>query len=202
MLGLYIDRPSPVHRLPAGYKLLMLAAGSVGLFWLRSPAGLLAALLAILGAVAVARLPVWAVAKQLRPLLPALAGIFLLHGWSTTWALGAAVVLRFVALVLLATLVSLTTPVSAMMGVLERSLPTFDPLLRRVGLSASKLSLLLLLTIRFIPVLLTQLQEIQAAQWARGVSRPGLTLWLPLLVKTLHLAEQVTEALDARGYED
>ncbi|MEO0407703.1 MAG: energy-coupling factor transporter transmembrane protein EcfT [Cyanobacteria bacterium P01_A01_bin.135] len=202
MLGLYVDRPSPVHRLPAGFKLLVLAVAGIGLFWLRSPAGLLAMLALLLGAIALARLPLRLVLGQLKPLLPLLGAILLLHGWTTSWGTGGVVVLRFVVLLLLATLVSMTTTVSAMMAVLERWLPPFNPLLRRLGLSADSVALLLVLAIRFIPVLLAQVQEIQAAQWARGVSRSALTLWMPLLVKTLRLADQVTEALNARGYGD
>ncbi|MGF1512849.1 MAG: energy-coupling factor transporter transmembrane component T family protein [Elainellaceae cyanobacterium] len=196
MLGLYIPRASPIHRLPAAVKLLTLACAGVGLFWMRSVAGLLVALGVVTLGAAVARLPPRQVAQQLRPLMPVLLGILLLHGWATTWEAGVAVVLRFVVLVLLAAVVSLTTQVTAMMDVLERSL---RPLVR-FGVPVDTVTLILMLTVRFIPVLLAQIQEIQAAQQARGVSRPALTLWVPLLVKTLRLADQVTEALDARGY--
>ncbi|MGF1538472.1 MAG: energy-coupling factor transporter transmembrane component T family protein [Elainellaceae cyanobacterium] len=202
MLGLYISRPSPIHRLPASSKLLLLACAGIGLFWLHSVGALLLGLGLVLGSAAAARLPPRQVTKQLRPILPVLLGIWLLHGWATTWETGTIVVLRFGVLVLLATVVSLTTRVSAMMAVLERSLRPFEFVLKRAGLSVSTVTLMLVLTIRFIPVLLTQLQEIQAAQQARGVSRPALTLWMPLLLKTLRLADQVTEALDARGYGD
>ena len=202
MLGLYIARSSPIHRLPAGLKLLGLAMAGIGLFWLQSIVGLILGLLLVAGAIVLARLPLKAVVGQLRPLLPLLGGIFLLHGWATSWATGGVVVLRFLILLLLATLVSVTTPVSAMMTVLERSLPPFSPLLKRCGLSVSSVSLMLVLAVRFIPVLLAQLRDIQAAQQARGVFRPAVTLWLPLLVRTIRLAEQVTEALDARGYGD
>ncbi|MGB3614768.1 MAG: energy-coupling factor transporter transmembrane protein EcfT, partial [Elainellaceae cyanobacterium] len=196
MLGLYIPRPSPIHRLPAATKLLLLAGAGLGLFWLQSLWGMLLALLLAVGGAAVARLPAGQVLRQLQPLLPMLLGILLLHGWVTTWEIGATVVLRIVVLVLLAALVSLTTPVTAMMDVVERSLQPFERRLKRVGLSAATVTLVLVLAIRFIPVLLEQLQEIQDAQRARGVSRPALTLWVPLLVKTLRLADQVTEALD------
>ncbi len=198
MLGLYVSRASPIHRLPAAVKLLALTCAGIGLFWVRSPVALAGALAGGTVCVVIAQLPPRRVIHQLRPLFPLLLFIFLLHGWATTWETGAVVVLRFGLLVLLATVVSLTTQVTAMMAVLERSLRPLE----RVGVPVAAVTLLLLLTIRFIPVLFEQLQEIQAAQQARGVSRPALTLWLPLLLKTLRLADQVTEALDARGYGD
>jgi len=161
---------------------------------------MLLALLLTAAGIAISRLPVGQVLRQLRPLLPMLVGILLLHGWVTTWTTGATVVLRIVVLVLLAALVSLTTPMMAMMDVVERSLRPFERLLGWAGLSVATITLMLVLAVRFIPVLLEQLQDIQNAQRARGMSRPALTLWVPLLVKTLRLADQVTEALDARGY--
>jgi biotin transport system permease protein len=58
------------------------------------------------------------------------------------------------------------------------------------------------IALRFIPVLLEQIRDIQDAQRARGIDRPVITFLVPLLVRTLHLADSLADAIDARGYSD
>ncbi|HYD64830.1 energy-coupling factor transporter transmembrane component T, partial [Azospirillum sp.] len=96
-----------------------------------------------------------------------------------------------------ATLVTLTTRVSDMVETLERALAWLRPL----GVNAGKVSLMLALTIRLVPVLLAQAQEIRMAQRARGVERSAVALLVPLMVKTLRMADDLADALEARGYD-
>lgn len=197
MLGLYIHRDSPVHALPAGGKLIALAAAATGAFFVADPALLGATLTACLGLFALARLPLGTVGEQLRPLLPVLLLFFVLQALFVGWEAGAVTVGRFALLVLLASLVTLTTRASDMIDTLERALGVLRPL----GVNAGKLSLMLALTIRLIPVLLGLVQEIRMAQRARGVERNALALLVPLMVKILRMADHLTDALEARGYD-
>jgi biotin transport system permease protein len=123
--------------------------------------------------------------------------IFLVHGWFTSWTLGFLVVLRFAVLLLLALLVTFTTRISEMIEVLERA---FRPL-AVFGVNPEKLSLMLSLALRFIPLLFEKFQEIREAQRARGLDRNILALLMPLLIKTLRMAGDLTDAIDARGYD-
>lgn len=197
MLGLYLHRDSPVHAFPVGGKLAALAVAATGLFFVTNPFAIGAALAGALGLFALARLPLGAVLGQIRPLLPVLVLLFAVQAAFDGWEAGAVTAGRLTLLVLLASLVTLTTRASDMIDALERGLGWLRPL----GVNAGKVSLMLALTIRLIPVLLDLVQEIRMAQRARGVERSALALLVPLLVKTMRMADHLSDALEARGYD-
>lgn len=199
MLGLYLHRDSPIHRLPAGVKMGGLLAVTVGVLILPGAWGAAAA--AILGIVllAAARLPVGAVLRQLRPPVVMLTLLFGLQALlaGTGGQETAIAVARFAALILVATLVTLTSRITDMVDLFER---VFG-LLRPVGVNPAKLALMLALTIRFIPLLAEQVREVRMARQARGVERSIAALFVPLLVKIFTMADDLTAALEARGYD-
>ncbi|MFQ6691147.1 energy-coupling factor transporter transmembrane protein EcfT, partial [Bordetella pertussis] len=61
------------------------------------------------------------------------------------------------------------------------------------------LALALALALRFIPEIWRNYQEIREAQAARGLGAHPLALLVPLVVRTLKRAEEVAQAIDARG---
>ena len=79
MIPLYIHRHSPIHRIAAGPKLLLLLAASTAIFFLEPLWLLLAALLAAIGLYRLARLPFATLASALRPVLIVGALIFALQ---------------------------------------------------------------------------------------------------------------------------
>ena len=83
-LALYVPAASPVHRLPAGAKLLCLAALAVLLF---ARPTLTVAVTALVGTLAVglgvARLPVAVLARQARAVLWWLVALFVVHALVT-----------------------------------------------------------------------------------------------------------------------
>lgn len=196
-LGLYIPRTSIIHALPAHLKLLGLMLAGVGVFATRDGVLLGIGLAIVLSLIVLAKLPLQAIWQQFRPLLLLLLMILLLHGLWGDWDAGGIAVLRFTILVGLATIVSLTTRVSEMIEAIEQAL---NPL-SRLGINSAKVSLTLALSLRLIPVLLDQMQQIREAQQARGLDRHLLALLVPLLVKTLRMADELSDALDARGYD-
>jgi biotin transport system permease protein len=135
--------------------------------------------------------------QQVRPIVPLLICLYLLQGVLQSWQMGAVIVLRILLLMLLANLVTFTTRMSDMIDTLERALQP----LARFGIQPAKISMMLAIAIRFIPVLLEQAHAIREAQWARGLDRNMLALLVPLLIKTLKMADDLTDALDARCYE-
>ncbi len=196
MLGLYIPRDSPIHRLPAGLKVAALIVAGIGILAVGDPVPL-AGLLAGVGALfAVARLA-GAVVAHLRPVLLLALFFFAVHVLLGDVRTGVITVLRFVILIALATLVTLTTRVSDMVDTLERGLRP----LRIVGINPDKASLMISLAIRFVPVLMEQVRSIQEAQRARGLERSVIAVAVPLIVKTLRMANSLTEAIEARGYD-
>lgn len=199
MLGLYLHRESAIHRLPAGAKLGGLLLVTILVLALPGAWGALAAGAVGAAVLAAAKLPVWRVLKELRAPVVMLTLLFgfqaLLAGGG--WEETAVAVARFAALILLATLVTLTTRVMDMVELFER----LFGLLRPVGVNPAKMALMLALAIRFIPLLGEQVREVRMAQRARGVERNIAALFVPLLVKILTMADDLTAALEARGYD-
>ena len=197
MLSLYVPGDSIVHRLPAGAKLLILFTGSVALFVVSGIPVHAGELLVVAGLYRAARLPWRAVLRQLRPALLFLVPIFLFHVFLTDWRLGLETVLRILVLLLFAVLVTLTTRLSDMIDVVERAARP----LRHAGVSPSKVGMMLSMVIRFIPLMMREAGEILEAQRARGLDRSAIALLVPLLIKTLKMADDLSDAIEARGYD-
>jgi biotin transport system permease protein len=202
-LALYVPRASPVHRAPAGVKLLALVGLGALLFavpTLPVAAGALAAV--VLTGLAAARLPVRLLARQVRAVAVWVAAIVVVHALVTDVRTGLETALRLLALVLAAAVVTATTRVTAMVAVVERVCAP----LRVVGVRPARVGLALAMTLRFIPLVAERADRIREAQAARGGSVRGVrglaALVVPLLVSVLQLAHTVSEALDARGADD
>jgi biotin transport system permease protein len=202
-LALYVPRASPVHRAPAGGKLLALAALSVLLFAVPTLAVVAGALVGVVAVgVVVARLPASVLTRQARSVLWWLVALFVLHTLVTDVGTGTVTVLRLLALVLAAAVVTATTRVTAMVAFIER---VCWPL-QFVGVRPARIGLVVAMAVRFIPLISERADRIREAQAARGGSVGGLrgltTTVVPLLVQVLQLAHTVSEALDARGADD
>jgi biotin transport system permease protein len=102
---------------------------------------------------------------------------------------------RVVAAILIAGLLVLTTRVSDLLDAFERGLHPF----RRLGVEPQRVALVLAVTITTIPVLARLAAGVREAQRARGVrvSIPGFVI--PFLVVSLKHADELGEALTARG---
>ncbi|MBM7773158.1 biotin transport system permease protein [Actinokineospora baliensis] len=194
MLSLFHEARSPVHAVPAGAKLLVLLAAGTGLFFVRSIVGLGAAMGAVVLCYALARVPPRVGLRHLLPIVPVLAVIVVAQVLLTGWVTAVVVGQRIVVLVALANLVTLTTRTSAMVATVETALRPLRPL----GVRPERVGLVVAMTIRFIPVLKEQADQVRAAQRARGVRRSTRFL-TPLLIKTLRLADGLGDALEARG---
>jgi biotin transport system permease protein len=202
-LALYVPRASPVHRTPAGWKLLVLIGLGVLLFAVPTLPVALAVLAGVLAVgLGVARLPVRLLARQARAVLWWLVALFAVHALVTDVLTGAVTVTRLLGLVLAAAVVTATTRVTAMVAVVERVCAP----LRWVGVRPARIGLVLAMALRFIPLVAERADRIREAQAARGGSVRGLrgltTTVVPLLVQVLQLAHTVSEALDARGADD
>ena len=202
-LALYVPRASPVHRTPAGWKLLALAGLSVLVFAVPTLPVVTGGLVGTVGlGLGVARLPAAMLARQARAVLWFLVALFVLHSLVTDVLTGALTTLRLLTLVLAAAVVTATTRVSEMVAVIER---VCSPL-RWVGVRPARIGLVIAMALRFIPLISERADRIREAQAARGGSVRGLRgltrTVVPLLVQVLQLAHTVSEALDARGADD
>ncbi len=228
-IGQYIPTGSILHRLDPRTKIL-----SIGLLILvfvayNSAAGLVAGLILVLGLVVLARVPMAFALGGLKPAVPILlflavlqlffgwglpaAGCRMLWGWwilhTSTCSVQVVVasLARFVILILLTSLLTLTSTITELAHGAERLMRPFQ----RLGLPAGELAMVFTLTLRFVPTLAEELEKLFKAQAARGADlgrgsnpvqriRQLLPVLVPLFITTLRHAEELTAAMEARGY--
>ncbi len=198
MIGLYVPGDSPLHRAPAGVKLLALAVLLLAVSLLRSPWVLAGGLAVFAAAVAVSGVGARAVLAQLRPLLWLLVFV----GAVQLWIAGPAPAVRVVAGLVLAVgaagLVTLTTRTQELLDALVAVLRP----LRRVGVDPDRVALVLALAVRTVPVLAGLAAEVREARAARGAGRSVRAFAVPLTIRALRHADRLGEALAARGVDD
>lgn len=195
-----ISLTSPVriwaHDLPAGLKLAALSAATPGLFFVRDPALMAAALAAVLALYASAGGTfLRAGARRVRALWPILAMVALWHVWIGEAAAGAVLAMRLTAAVALANFVTMTTRLMDMVDAVH----VLTRPLARLGLRPRALDLAIALTVRMVPALTQKGAGLVEAWRARSPRRAGWRIVLPLTVLALDDADRVAEALRARG---
>ena len=196
MLTLTSPVETPLHRIQAPLKLSLLAVWTAGLFWITSPTLLLVAtaLISLLHSFG-GRVFAAHALRMLRALWPFIVVVALWHLWTQDVPGGAVVILRMVAAVAAANLVTMTTKLADMMAVMEWLARPFA----RFGLAPKTLAMAMALVIRFIPVMVERHGQITDAWRARSARRAGWRVLLPTILAALDDADQVAEALRARG---
>jgi energy-coupling factor transport system permease protein len=227
-IGQYLPTDSVIHRLDPRAKLWMVMLLVVGTVASTSLLGLVYALLSVLGALLIARVPLRFALKGLRPALPFLAiialiqifvvppaapGQVLFHWWRltvTTASIGAAFVtlIRFGVLILAISLFSLSTRTTELTHGIEHLLRP----LQKIRLPAHEFALTVVIALRFVPLLALEAERIVKAQASRGAdfghgrmgvlkrARRMLPLLVPLFVTALRRAETLALAMEARSY--
>ncbi|MGH3689159.1 MAG: CbiQ family ECF transporter T component [Microbacterium sp.] len=195
MIALYRPGTGILHRAPAGVKLAALAVGALVLsLYPHDPVSIAVSLLVVLALYAVAGLPIRVLVAEIWRLrwivliLAAALVIFVspLAAWISTG--------RVVAVLLLAGLLTLTTRMSELLDVLHRLLRP----VQRFGKDPEAIALTLSLTLTTIPVIAGFAERVREAEQARDV-RLGVRTVVPLLVLALRHADDVGDALAARG---
>ncbi len=219
-IGQYLPGDSPLHRLDPRARLVMAAVLVIGVLLDRSLLGLIGALGAVAGGLAMANISLRYAARGLRPAIPFLVllslwQLFSARGdgqvlWQWRWltlttaGLHAATstALRFVVLILALSLFSFITATGELTHGVEHLLRP----LQRFGFPAHELALSLLIALRFIPLLAREAERIAKAQASRGgdtgIKRTLhlLSLIVPLFIAALRRAERLTLAMEARCY--
>ena len=193
----YVPGNSFIHRLPSGIKILSLALVGTLLFVFPLLAVVVSTLVVVAALYPLAGIGPKIMLLQLKPLLWVLALLFAVQWWMVDWVSGVLVVARLSALLLLAALVTLTTRTTDMIDALESGLSW----LRFLRINPAKVSLALSLALRFIPVLAAITAEVREAQKARGLDRSVIAVAIPVIVRTLKMADDIAAALEARAYD-
>ncbi len=219
-LGQYIPLESPVHRVDPRVKLFLMALGIGVAFQLDTVWGLGVFAAACLIFTLCSRIPLGRLFSGLSPFLwlflfTAVLHIFMTPGDPLSWlphathqglANGFRVGFQLVFAIWISTLMTLCTSPLDMVWALEWYLTP----LRLVRVPVDEIALLVMLAIRFIPILFEETDRIVKAQKARGVDLESggllgrVRALVPVLVPLLHgvfrRADDLAVALTLRGY--
>lgn len=195
-----ISLTSPVetwaHRWPAGLKLGLLSAATMLLFSVQAVEW---HLIFFGGCLVLYALPGKRfLAGGLRRLFVLWPFVLLIVSWHfirSDLEVGLVIVLRMITAVALANLVTMTTRLSDMMGVMR----WLTAPLRVLGVKTERIELAIALVVRFTPVLTSKGQMLAMAWRARAVRRVGWRIITPFAVLAIDDAEHLAEALRARG---
>lgn len=198
LLGIHRPGTTLLHRLPAGAKLLGLMAAAVVVVAVRGPASA-----GVFAGVALA-LAAWS-GMGVRGTLRALRGILVVAAllaayltWQQGWERAVETVLDLVALVLAATVLTVTTPVDEVLDAITRALGP----LRRLGVDPETVALAFSLMIRAVPTTIEIAEETRDAALARGLQRDPRARLTPMVIRVVAHARSTGEALHARGITD
>ncbi|MEE2056391.1 energy-coupling factor transporter transmembrane component T family protein [Rhodococcus artemisiae] len=199
IVGLHHPGNSPLHRMPAGMKLIVVALVIVAMtLWIRQPWQVLPCAVVVAGTYALARIPVRLAVTQLRPLLWMLAIIAVFQVIVAGWERAVVICGSLFLAIAFALLITLTTRMTDMLDAIVAGVRP----LRRVGVDPDRVGLVLVMTIRCIPLLASMVARVTEARKARGLGFSLRALVVPVVVGALMTAEAMGEALAARGIDD
>jgi energy-coupling factor transport system permease protein len=220
LLGNYIPKDSLIHNIDSRIKLFFLLSFLLTLYFVKTIGVALIFLVIILFGLWIARLPASSILKSLLPFiwLFCLTGLFNLlftpgelmvrigpFGITLEGVkMSSLLIIRLTIMILSASLFTLTTSQREIIKAIDWFLKPF----RKIGLPISEFSLMVSLSLRFIPILLEEADRIFNAQTSKGANLGGfikrvkaLPLFIsPLFTNTFRRAEELTTAMIARGY--
>lgn len=222
-LGQYVYRDSWIHALDPRTKLIVIMGFMVFILAFHSFITLAGCLILIIGAYQVAQLSTVLALRNIRSFFWLLLFTFLVHAFSSSgttiltipvvnWNItiegassGLFYTIRIILLIVLANMLTLTTSPMAFTDGLELLLKPF----KRFRIPAHEIAMMISIALRFIPILLEEVDRIQKAQISRGARFDGniirrlksvIPIVIPLFVSTFRRANDLALAMDARCY--
>lgn len=198
LLGLHQPGTTWLHQLPASAKLVGLLAASIAVVVARGPVSGVVALAVAVVLAAWSGAGVRTLLRSLRVLLLMAALLLAYTAWQRGWERAVEVTADLLSLVVLATVVTVTTPVDEILDAVTRGLGP----LQRLGVDPERVGLAFSLMIRAVPSTLDLAVETRDAARARGLERDPRARLVPLVIRSVAHARATGEALDARGLGD
>lgn len=222
-IGQYILRDSVIHKLDPRMKIVITMLLVVGLFFVKNFWGFLGIAFFILGIIMLAKLSLKTIIRGLRPIIFIVSFTLIIHllftrGGDTLlqWGIvridsvgvftGFFMASRIIILISFTSLLTLTTSPIQLTDGLEQLL---NPL-KRIGVPAHELAMMMTIALRFIPTLLEEAEKIMKAQKARGAdfesgnilqrARSLIPLLVPLFLSAFRRADDLAMAMEARCY--
>ncbi|RAN52344.1 cobalt ABC transporter ATP-binding protein [Dolosigranulum pigrum] len=120
---------------------------------------------------------------------------------------GAFIFMRFVLIIFMTTLLTLTTMPMSLTEAIEYLLHPG----KKIGVPVHEIALMLSIALRFVPTLIDETEKIMNAQRARGIDfgegnlynqmKSIVPMLIPLFVSSINRAEELATAMEARGYK-
>ncbi|MBC7233813.1 MAG: energy-coupling factor transporter transmembrane protein EcfT [Chloroflexi bacterium] len=227
-IGQYLPTGSALHRLDPRTKLLVCLLLIAVVVASQSLLGIMLLLGAVLIGLALARIPLSFALSGLRAMLPYLLLLALLQTFAIPqyaanatvlwrWAMltitdrsilaGILLIARFSVMVLGLSLFSFSTTTTELTHGIEHLLRPWQ----KLGLPAHELALTVNIALRFVPIIAEEAERLMKAQASRGAdfgqgrnfiqrTRKLLPLLVPLFLVSLHRADNLIEAMEARCY--
>lgn len=223
IFGRYIPGDSLIHRMDPRSKIISILIFICIVFLANNIYTYSLLTLFVLLIIYLTRLKVTFLLNGLRPVVYLIIFTFVLQlfftregeiifslGWIKIYEMGLKqaifISLRFFLLVLVTSLLTLTTTPITLTDGIETLL---NPL-KKVKFPVHELALMMSISLRFIPTLMDELDKIMKAQIARGVEFSSgsikqriqaiIPLLIPLFISSFKRAEELSVAMEARGY--
>jgi energy-coupling factor transport system permease protein len=224
IIGKYVPGYSLIHRMDPRSKLVMIFVFVFIVFLANNFLTYMVLGLFTLVIVLLTKLPIRFLLRGLRPVLWIILFTFILHLFVTKEGeillelgyfriyeeglkQGVYISLRFLYLILMTTILTLTTTPIEITDGMESLLAPF----KKLGLPVHELALMMSISLRFIPTLMEETDKILKAQMARGVDfasgpvkdrlKAVVPLLVPLFISAFKRAEELATAMEARGYK-
>ena len=221
-IGQYYNTRSPIHELDARTKLVLTIVYAVTIFWCRDLWTFLAATAFLIVYVALSRVPLSFICRGLKVVWAfilftaffslfngdgrVLVSIWRFHITSGSLKTTGIVVFRFVYLIIGSSIMTYTTLPLALTAGLEK----LFGFLKIFRVPVSDMALMLSITLRFIPILMEELDKIMKAQLSRGAdfengniikrAKAMVPILVPLFVSAFRRANELAMAMEARCY--
>ncbi|OFI06860.1 energy-coupling factor transporter transmembrane protein EcfT [Clostridium acetireducens DSM 10703] len=222
-IGQYVPGDSFVHKLDSRVKILISLIYIIDLFLVNNFKGYIFITLFTLLSILISKIEFRYIYKGLKPvfvliLITALLNIFMTGGETLVFkwkflriykeglVLAAFMIIRLVFLIIGTSLLTLTTSPIDLTDGIEKLL---NPL-KKVGVPAHELAMMMTIALRFIPTLMDETDKIMKAQISRGAdfesgnliqrAKNLIPLLVPLFISSFRRADELAMAMEARCY--
>jgi len=224
IFGRYIPGDSLVHRFDSRAKLISAISFIIIIFFANNWLTYLALALFVLLAVKLSQISFSFFINGVKPLIwlilfTVFLQILFTGGSTELFSLGPIVIsqegiingvyifIRFVLIIFVSTLLTLTTMPLDLTDAIEYLL---DPL-SKIKVPVHEIALMLSIALRFVPTLMDETEKIMNAQRARGIEfgegnlyqqmKSIVPMLIPLFVSSFNRADELATAMEARGYQ-
>lgn len=220
-LGQFYAAKSIVHRCDPRSKIIASLFLMTGLLMVDTASSLILFSMLVFSGIYFSNIPLDFFLKNLKPFLWFILFTFGVHSFFTTGTVlldlkifeitkeglinGTLFSARFVLLILLTGLLTFTTSPLDLTDGLEKLLSP----LKKIKLPVQEFVLMLTLTLRFIPILIAEVERLKNAQLSRGISfnvkltqriRNIGSMILPLVISSIQRADELAIAMESRNY--